>query len=245
MNPPGPFPVHVVGIVRGREVDAMGVTVLESDELVISWPPAAPWRLALEGMDGMAVGETSLTLYLLDHDVLELSGEGSLRALGAALTEAACKVPEVMRGGRSSSLSLQHSENPELRQAHDRWLAPLLSARRALQGISDPERQVALFDGTRLADEMQRCLAEIAAVAAPGAGVQQQARQRALGAALEDEAEGLFRALDRVALAGNVLSGGATDTRFADWRQWIDAVQQAYGAADEAWQGVRELLIES
>ncbi|WP_337169285.1 hypothetical protein [Gemmatimonas aurantiaca] len=242
MSIAGPFPVRVVGIVRGREVDALGAASLEPDGLVVTWPPAAAWKLALEGIDGVAIAQTTLTVYLREHDVLELSGDGSLRALGHALLDQACRVPELMRGGRTSGWSLPLGGNVALQNAQDRWFAPLLAARRAMQGVSDPERQVALFDGARLADEMLRGIAEIAVITVPGDGAQQRAQQRALEAAMEEEAEPLFEALERVALAGDALRGGAMDTRIADWRRWIGVVQETFGAADEAWNGTRELL---
>lgn len=57
-------------MVRGREVDALGTATLETDGLVIAWPPAAAWRLDLEGIDGVALANASLTVYLREHDVL-------------------------------------------------------------------------------------------------------------------------------------------------------------------------------
>ncbi|HEY0931551.1 MAG TPA: hypothetical protein VGE27_16635 [Gemmatimonas sp.] len=237
----GPISVRVVGMVRGREVDALGTASLETDGLVIAWPPAAAWRLDLDGIDGVALANTSLTVYLREHDVLELSGDGALRTLGQGLLDLACRVPEMMRGGRASGLALSVSHDTGLQGAHDRWLAPLLSVRRAIQGVTDPERQVALLDGSRLADDMLRALTEIAAIRYP----EDAAQQRALEAAMEDEAEPMFDALERVAMAAADLRGGAMDTRIADWRRWIVSVQETFSTADEAWNEIRELLEES
>lgn len=236
----GPIATRVVGMVRGREVDALGTATLETDGLVIAWPPAAAWRLDLEGIDGVALANASLTVYLREHDVLELSGDGSLRTLGLALVELACRVPEMMRGGRASGLALSAAHDVTLQGAHDRWLAPLLAVRRAIQGVTDPERQVALLDGARLAEEMLRALSEIAAIRYP----EDVAQQRALEAAMEDEAEPMFDALERVAMAAADLRGGEMDTRIADWRRWIVAVQETFSASDEAWNEIRSLLEE-
>ncbi|MEQ1691144.1 MAG: hypothetical protein ABMA00_07665, partial [Gemmatimonas sp.] len=138
---------RVVGIVQGRDIDARAVLELDEHALVILWTRAAPWRLAFDGIDGVAQTASLLTLYLASGDVLELSGDDTLRTLGAQLLDRACVMPELTRGLRALG-SLRGTPGP----AHDAWFAPLLSARRALEGVSDPLRQLSLMDATRLAD---------------------------------------------------------------------------------------------
>ena len=116
--------------------------------------------------------------------------------------------------------------------AHDTWYAPLLAARRAANGVSDALRQVELVDAAQLAQRMTGAMNELAALTAPG----DPARQRAIEAALEEEAHGMFIALDRLALAANTLRGSAMDTRFADWRRWVAVLGEVFVAADEAWE---------
>lgn len=231
----GPVSVRVVGIVRGREIDAQALATLDDATLVLSWPQAAAWRLALTGVEGIAVGAQSLTAYLRDHDVLELTGDDALRPLALALIDRACRLPELTRGLRGFGAV---GTAAPLHAAHDRWFAPLLAARRAVHGVSDPIRQVALMDGTALAEAMRRHIAEIAALQVPG----DAAEQRALEAAMEDEAAPFFAALTRLALAGDVVRGGDVDTRLADWRRWVDAAQRVYAEADEGWRAIEELL---
>ncbi|MFN7458439.1 MAG: hypothetical protein ACK5U0_13675, partial [Gemmatimonas sp.] len=61
-----------MGIVRGRDINATGILALDHDAMVLEWPQAAAWRLALDGIEGLGIGAQGLTVYLRDHDVLEL-----------------------------------------------------------------------------------------------------------------------------------------------------------------------------
>jgi hypothetical protein len=228
-----PVQARVVGIVRGREIDTVAAVTLERDDLVLGWHDAAPWRLSSSGIDGLTVGPSSLTVYLVGNDVLDVSGNEQLRALGLLLLDRACAIPELTRGLKSLG-SARGTPAP----AHDCWFAPLLAARRAVEGISDPARQVMLLDAGALADACARALAEIAAAAAPG----EPAGQRAIEAAVEEEAEPVFAAIDMMGVAGEALRGGALDTRIADWRRWVDTVRAVFAAADEAWPGIASEL---
>ncbi len=220
---------RVVGMVRGREIDASASVTLDQDTLVLAWQDATPWRLSLSGIEGIAGGGSSLTVYLVRNDVLELSGDDQLRALGLQLLERACAMPELTRGLKS----LGSSRGTPV-AAHDRWFAPLLAARRAVEGVSDPARQVMLLDAAALTQDIQRAIAEIAAIKAPG----DPAEQRAVEAALEEEAAAVFTAIESMGLAGDALRGGALDTRIADWRQWVETVRGVFAAADDAWTGI-------
>ena len=139
---------RVVGVVRGREIDASASVTLDQDTLVLAWQDATPWRLSLSGIEGIAGGGSSLTVYLVRNDVLELSGDDQLRALGRQLLDRACAMPELTRGLKS----LGSSRGTPV-AAHDRWFAPLLAARRAVEGVSDPARQVMLLDAAARAKE--------------------------------------------------------------------------------------------
>lgn len=220
---------RVVGIVRGREIDTSASVTIDQDRLVLVWQDATPWRLSLSGIDGIAGGASSLTVYLVSNDVLELSGDEQLRPLGRQLLDRACAMPELTRGLKSLG-----SSRGTPAEAHDRWFAPLLAARRSVEGVSDPARQVMLLDAATLAKEMERAIGEIAAAKAPG----NAAEQRAVVAALEEEAEAMFTAIEILGLAGDALCGGALDTRIADWRQWIETLRGVFAAADDAWTGI-------
>lgn len=221
------------GIVRGREIDAMAIVTLAEHTLTLAWEQAAAWSLAFDGLDGAMPAAGQVTLYLSSGDVLELAGHDELRAFGRRLLDDACRVPELTRGLRALG-STRGSPGP----AHDRWFAPLLAARRALAGVSDAERQVELFNATTIATTMQRTLADLAKEQAPGS----PAMQRALEAALGEEAENTFVALERAALAADALRGGALDTRLIDWRRWMATVRECFVAADSSWPRCAKVL---
>jgi len=234
--------VRAVGIVRGREVDATADLSLDHDALVLDWANAAAWRLDLEGIEGIAPGTSSLTVYLRDHDVLELTGSEALRPFALAVIDRACRMPELTRGLKSFGAPRYGSRGASvLQSAHDMWFAPLLAARKAVHGVSDPQRQVALMDGAALSAALTEAAARIAATMAPD----NAAEQRAMEAAIEDEAADTFTALGALRAAGETVRTGEMDTRFADWRRWVAAVGGVFAAADEAWGGIAEILGES
>lgn len=219
--------VRVVGLVRGRNIDKGAEAELQQDALVLTWhEPAAPWRISLSGIDGVVHRTRDATLYLADGDVLELTGDDRVRTMALQLLDHACVMPELTRGLRSLG-SLRGAPGP----AHDAWFAPLLAARRSVEGVSDPQRQLALLDAGALARGMEAAMGEIAALVRPG----NAAAQRAIEAAIEEAAEPLVVALDRLAGAGDRLRGSSPDTVLVDWRRWVGALREVYAAADEAW----------
>lgn len=240
--PLAPVHAHIVGIVRGKEVDSDAVLELDGPTITIVWGRAAPWRLSLEGIDGVMVDHRHLTLYLRSGDVLDLRSmnahdgektddvEGAtsdaLRQWGTQLVERATTMPELTRGLRALG-----SRRGPLGTKHDAWFAPLLNARRAVAGVSDALRQAALLNADHIAGAMRTVMTELAVIQAPA----DPAVQRAIEAVLEEEAEPLFSALARMAVAADALQGGALDTRLLDWRRWVDTLRAVYEAADAAW----------
>lgn len=223
---PSGLRARVMGIVRGRELDAPATVALANNSIVLSWDNAAAWEIALDGLDGVMPRTDQLTLYLTSGDVLELTENEALRQLAASILDRACSVPELTRGLRSLG-SVRGTPGP----AHDRWFAPLLAARRAVAGVSDAERQVALIDAAHIAQHLRRVIAEIAKEIAPS----HAAMQRAVEAALIEETEPTFEALERLALAADVLRTSALDTRLVDWRRWMKALREVFVAADQCW----------
>lgn len=247
---PTPLPVRVLGIVRGRDINATGILALDHDALVLEWPQATAWRLALDGIEGLGIGAQGVTVYLRDHDVLELTGDDALRPFALAVMDRACRLPELTRGLRHFGATPHRAERGAaatiptdrdvLQAAHDAWFGPLLAARRAVHGVSDPVRQVALMDAVALTEAMTGASAQIAQQLAPT----DAAERRAIEAAIEDEARALFTALERLRVTGDLVRHGATDTRFADWRRWVSAVHGVFASVDEAWTVVAELVRE-
>ena len=235
-TPESPSPrlrARVLGIVSGRELDAYAHVSLVDHALVLTWEQAAAWQLELDGLDGVMSRADQLTLYLSSGDVLELTENDALRILGARVLDRACTVPELTRGLRAMG-SLRGTQGA----AHDRWFAPLLAARRAVAGVSDADRQVALVDAPTIAQQLHRVITELSREQAAN----HAAMQRAIEAALQEEGERVFSALDRLALAADVLRTSAMDTRLVDWRRWINALREVFVAADQSWPGCAKVL---
>lgn len=232
---PAGLRARVLGIVRGRELDAHATVALSGNAIVLSWENAAAWEIALDGLDGVMPRTNQLTLYLSSGDVLELTENDALRQFGANVLDRACSMPELTRGLRALG-SLRGTPGP----AHDRWFAPMLAARRAVAGVSDAERQVALVDAALIAQNLRRVMQEIAKEISPT----HPAMQRAIEAALNEETEPTFEALDRLALAADVLRGSALDTRLVDWRRWMNALREVFVAADQCWPRCAVVLTE-
>lgn len=228
-----PLRARVIGIVSGRELDAYADISLVDHALMLAWEHAAPWQLDLDGLDGVMPRANQLTLYLNSGDVLELTENDALRAFGATVMDRACAVPELTRGLRAMGSSRGAQD-----VAHDRWFAPLLAARRAVAGISDAERQVALVDAAAIAQQIHRVMTDLSKDQSAG----QAAMQRAIEAALQEESERVFIALDRLALAADVLRTSALDTRLVDWRRWMNALRDVFVAADQSWPGCAKVL---
>lgn len=229
IRPPVAAIARVRGIVRGSELDRVADIWLDDATLVLAWNELTSLRLALNTLDGIAHQASQLTLYLSNGDVLELSGDDGLRPLAMRLMARAFTMPELTRGLRSFG-SVRGAPGT----AHDVWFEPLLSARRAAEGVTDATRQLALIDAGALAAMMERVMIQLATTKAPG----DAARQRAIEAALEEESSDLFLAFSRLALTADTLMHSALDTRFVDWRRWITALRDVFSAADDAWRRI-------
>lgn len=226
---------HVVGLHRGREVNAHLRLRLEDGGLAFADESRGHrFRVPFEVIDGWQDASGHVALYLRDGDVLDVTtSDDATRALLRAVRDNAVRPPEFARSLRAFG-AVEASDQA----AHDRWFGPLLRARRAIEGVTDPLRQAALFDADMLRTEFARSLAELAAQRTGGAGP----AARALEAMLEEETATVSEALARLALAANTLQGSAADSRLADWRVWLDAVRLLFRAVDDAWPAVARIL---
>ena len=237
-----PEPAHpvrataqVIGLVQGREIQAVAELSLGEHSLLLSWPHAAPWALDFDGLDGVRIREQEATLYLAGHDILELRGDEALRPVLRRLLDQLYRVPEVLRSARHFGAL---DAPPHLQVAHDHWFAPLLTARRALEGVSDPLRQVALSDADSMATGIRQRCEFLAARQEPAGG----APQRALAAQLEDDALEAITAVASMALAADTLRRGDDETRCADWRRWVAALVRVAHAFETGWLAVEQRL---
>jgi len=237
-RPSGPAPdeptTRVVGLWRGREIDVHTAVRRDHQSLLFEQDATLVLRVPLDTLDGWHILDSHALLYARGGDVLDMTLEhdGARAVLRSALDEAS-SMPELARSLRA--MGGTGGGNPA---AQDRWFAPLLAMRRTLVGVSDPLRQVALFDVDRMHDELARALEELAAQRVGG----DLPRTRALEAMLEEQTEGVQAALARVALAGVTLAGSAPDSRLADWRQWVHEVRALFRRADDAWPAIAQVL---
>ncbi len=221
---------RVVGLWRGSEVDAAATLRADQHALLFERETASLMRVPLSALDGWQLSVSQVVLYLRDGDVLDVSLlSDSARVNMRSALDAACIMPELTRSLRAFGRTTGDYE-----AEHDRWFAPLLTLRRALVGVSDPLRQVALFDADHIGAELTRALAELAAQRTGG----DPARSRALEAVFEEETEAVRVSLARAGLAASALEGSAPDSRLADWRRWVDMLRELYERADNAWPAI-------
>ncbi len=219
--------LRVVGLWRGSEVDTAAVLRSEQQALLFDRQAAPVMRVPLSSLDGWQLSVSQVILYLRDGDVLDVALlSDSARATMRGALDAACVMPELTRSLRAFGTAVGENE-----AQHDRWFAPLLTLRRALVGVSDPLRQVALFDADHLSAELNRAIVELAAQRTGG----DPSRSRALEAVFEEETEPVRISLARAGLAASALEGSAPDSRLADWRRWVDTLRELYERADNAW----------
>ena len=231
----GALTAQLTGLVRGRSLDAVVTCTIEDDAVQIRWTGAAPWRLSFDGIEGYHLDEQRFTLYLRDHDLLTFTADATVRPWARACIDQMHRIPELTRALRAfGGVGLPAA----LRPMHDCWFAPLLAARAAVHGVSDPARQSQLFEGQQLIAAYRRACAELAALQAPD----DAATQRAYEAACEEEATALFRACDELRLVAGMLQRGPSDTHVADWRQWIASVRRVCEEVDETWDTIVPLL---
>jgi hypothetical protein len=202
--------------------------------LQVGEPPEAVLTIALDALEGWQAEPGRATLYLAGGDVLELAAQDeAARELLRRALDATTTVPELTR-------SLRHLGTASFDEAtvHDRWFAPFLRVRAAIDGVSDPLRQAALVDADALLGEVERTLEELAAQRAG----RDAPRTRAMVAELEEETAAVPAALARVALAASALTGSAPDSRLSDWRRWVETLRALARAFDDAWPGVQRVV---
>lgn len=235
ITPPVRATAQVIGLVQGQEIHAEAQLALGAHALTFIWPEADPWQVDFDGLDGVRIGARDGMLYLTGHDILECRGDEALRPLLRSLQDQLCRVPELLRSVRYFGAL---EAPPGIQLAHDRWFAPLLAARRALEGVSDPLRQVALCDADTLATGIRQSCEWLAAREVPEGG----ARQRALAAQLEEAALETITAVASMGLAADALRRGDDETGFADWRRWIASLETVARAFEAGWCAVEQRL---
>ena len=225
----------VRGLVRGREIAAEGIVVLDAEAVRIErTQPSGPLAVfRLDVIEGVRHEAGQLVLFLEGGDVLELSGERGVGALARDVLSRACALPEMTRALRA----LGASRTPS-RDEHDRFFAPFLHARRRAEAAHDPESQVAAFDVAVLRARLD----ELARGVAAERYAEHPAARRALEAELIEVLEPLAAPLARVADAAARMRAEADEMRLAAWRRWAAELGSLFACADRCWREADALL---
>lgn len=219
-----------LGMVRGADLGgAVALEVGETGVLLLPDNDRGPRRaftLSYDSIEGVGASGETLTIFVSGGDVLELSGTTRLAAAGREMIRHACALPELtlpLRGLGS------HRAQPGA--DHDGFFRALLVARREAERSGDPTRRLAAFDGAALREAMRRVLSDFATARHP----RRAPERRALLAALEDAAGGLFDALEEVSARAEAFRAAGDDSRLARWREWTAAILRTFDAADRCW----------
>ncbi|MCC6930885.1 MAG: hypothetical protein IT359_17980 [Gemmatimonadaceae bacterium] len=221
---------------RGRDIAGVVTLFLERDEVAVRHESSGEeWAVPMRALSGASWRAGALDLHLTD-DVLHLSaGEGLDRAWHA-LSVRACTLPEVARTLRSFARGGAAANGHLI--VRERFFAPLLQARRRLEGEEPVEWRVAGFDAEALAERIRATIAAIALERHE----ERPPHRRALEAALLDACDPLFAQLAQVHTAARTVHEAEDAVRFVAWRAWAGEVREVFVRADRAWRGVADAL---
>lgn len=214
------------GLHRGADVSGEVEVVVEERglRLALAGGPSLPVLWA--ALDGVSVAGPAVTLFLIGDEVLELENVDDAAALARLVAERACRLGELTMAlrGLGSARARPGSD-------HQRFYGPLLAARRALEGARGPEAQLDAVNAESLAASLRASIGSFAADRYPD----DAADRRALEAELLDYADGLLRALARLAAARDAARRSPTDERFARWRDWVTELRAVFAEHDRTW----------
>jgi hypothetical protein len=172
--------------------------------------------------------------------VMELDGEMGLERAWVVLTSLACPIPEFARALRTfgSRRGAERTAGASGASAQARFFAPLLQARRRLEGEADLDRRLTAFEAHRLAERMTQVLTLLAAEYHPASAPD----RRALEAELFEATAPLFAGFDLLKAAEERYRAAGDDQRFAVWRGWTREVAAVFADADRSWRATMPLL---
>jgi hypothetical protein len=225
------IPVRVRGTVRGATIDREGGVRLVEHFVSIQLDDREH-PIHIHRVDGVVWDAPTLTLYVA-RDAIELSGHPGLESLGSQIVSSALALPEFTRTMRSLG-----SRRGHLGTDHDRFFAGLLAARRAAEGLAEPESRLAAFDAHQLSPALTTLLGELAAERYPDSPPD----RRALEAELLEHAERMYAAIDALGAAADEVRASASASRLARWRTWTWAAQRLFEEADRCWLAVLPAL---
>jgi hypothetical protein len=176
---------------------------------------------------------------------LTIHGEKGTAAVQAAqgldrawvqLIERACPMPELARSHRTLG-----SRRGGAADAQERFLAPLLHARRRLNAVNDLDERVAAVEVSALRERVEAALQGIARDAYPAS----HPERRSLEAELEEALAAFFEGLRAMESAAAHFRSAPEAIRFHAWREWMTAMSRAFALADTGWAAAAPLLPNS
>ncbi len=222
-------PVTVWGIARGAEFAGPGALSLADDGIVVRLDGGGDRIVAWERVDGLRGGAGQLALYLNGGDVIEIGGSPRLAAAGREIAARICALPE-----QTLTLRALGSRRGRPGAEHDRFFAPLLTARKKAGRAADAAAQLAAFDAPALSASFTGLVRQLAAALHPASPPD----RRAVEAELFEHAAPLFGRLDALHAAAEVVRAAPDDARFVRWREWAVAVRAVFAEADRSWLAV-------
>lgn len=178
-------------------------------------------------LSGMGWDGTLLRLYAAAGKTIELRDGGPrLAQLAATVSSRICVLREVTRPLRA--LGARRGRPGE---EHDRFFEPFLTARSRAESRQDNADRLAEFDAEKIALGMEAAIDAMATVRYPKA----LPEQRALRETLLDVWQPGSRALVTLGKATKAAQHADDRERFDRWREWLDAIEAAFSAADRAW----------
>ena len=183
--------------------------------------------VAMPLLEGVSYHGSRLTFFVRGGDRVQADGTARLAAVAREVSALVCTLPELTRPLRSLG-----SRRGRLGVDHDRFFAPLLTARRKGERATDRRARLRAFDGANMAASLQSTIADFAKARFP----RRAPDRRALEAELLELAEPYLVALTALEVyAARAGDETGEDTAFVRWRSWCGAVQEVFDRADRCW----------
>jgi hypothetical protein len=229
------FPATIDAFLRGVEFDGDGTVELVGEALGITVGKRRA-LVAFSRLDGLREAPGVLELFADTGDTIALHAPSGLDNLAHAILASAHSIPELTRSLRGLG---SHRARPD--DDHDRFFAPLISARASAERTADAVMRLDAFDATRLRTAIEREIVEFARTRYPDRPPDRRATEAILGECTED----VIRRLDRLETAGAAVRSSPDEVQLARWRAWRDAVRDVFDATDRCWFAIRPILRDS
>jgi hypothetical protein len=218
--------VTLSGSAAGVPVGGAGTLTVE-DDLVDVHSERGNAVVEMSKLEGVTYRDSRLTLFLAGGDRVHADGTARLAAVAREIASNVCTLPELTRPLRSLG-----SRRGKLGADHDRFFAPLLTARRKGERAADRRARLRAFDGAAMSASLDTTIADFAKARFP----RRAPERRAIEAELLELAAPLRTALEALdTYASRAIEEGSDETAFVRWRSWCGAVQEVFDRADRCW----------